>query len=177
MKRLCLLFLLLAAVFSACDRKEVKTTVTDTRSDEVQLKESLEKANRYLVRDENEDIDNYIRRHSLEMTTTGTGLRYQIVQKGAGKKVSKGYAVTLEYKLTSIAGEPIYSSDEDGLKKFVVGNGSVESGLDEAVQYMHQGDVATIILPSHLAYGLVGDQNKIPERATLVYSIKILEIQ
>ena len=44
-----------------------------------QLKESLEKVNRYLVNDEEEDIENYIARHKLDMKSTGTGLRYQVL--------------------------------------------------------------------------------------------------
>ena len=85
--------------------------------------------------------------------------------------------MTLEYELHSIQGDLIYSSENEGVKKFVVGDGSVESGLDEAVAYLHKGDVAKVIIPFHLAYGLHGDDRDIPEYATLVYTIKIIEIQ
>ena len=88
-----------------------------------------------------------------------------------------GNTVTLEYELTSITGDLIYSSEKDGVKRFVVGGGPVESGLDEAVRYMHLGDVAKVIIPSHLAFGLPGDNNEITNRMTLVYLIKIVNIQ
>ena len=137
----------------------------------------MEKANRYLLSEEQEDIANYIQRHGLEMTTTGTGLRYQILKQGSEQKIEKGDKVTLEYELHSIAGDLIYSSENDGVKSFVVGNGSVESGLDEAMTYLHRGDVAKLIIPFHLAYGLHGDDDRIPEYATLVYTIKIIDNQ
>ena len=137
----------------------------------------MEKANRYLLSEEQEDIANYIQRHGLEMTTTGTGLRYQILKKGSEQEIEKGDKVTLEYELHSIAGDLIYSSENDGVKKFVVGEGGVESGLDEAMTYLHRGDVAKLIIPFHLAYGLHGDDNRIPEYATLVYTIKIIDNQ
>ena len=51
----------------------------------------------------------------------------------------------------------------------------MESGLDEAMVYLHLGDIAKLIIPNHLAYGLHGDDNRIPEYATLVYTVKVLE--
>ena len=142
-----------------------------------EMKNSMETANRYLLNEEEEDIANYIKRHGLEMTSTGTGLRYQILKQGSEKPIEKGEKVTLEYELHSIAGDLIYSSDNDGVKSFVVGEGSVESGLEEAMNYLHRGDVAKLILPFHLAYGLHGDDNRSLEYATLVYTIKIIENQ
>ncbi len=74
-------------------------------------------------------------------------------------------------------GDEIYSSDKDGVMKFVVGCGDVVSGLDEAMPYLHQGDVAKVIIPSHLGYGLLGDQKSIPERSTLIYTIRVLKVE
>ena len=111
------------------------------------------------------------------MTETGTGLRYQMLESGSGPLLEKGQQVSLEYELHSIAGDLLYSSDKDGIKSFVIGEGTVESGLEEAMTYLHRGDVAKIIMPYHLAYGLHGDDDRIPEYATLVYTIKIIENQ
>lgn len=168
------LMLLLLIAFFACGEKTPKQQNTMSK---YEMKNSMETANRYLLNEEEEDIANYIKRHGLEMTSTGTGLRYQILKQGSEKPIEKGEKVTLEYELRSIAGDLIYSSDNDGVKSFVVGEGSVESGLEEAMNYLHRGDVAKLILPFHLAYGLHGDDNRIPEYATLVYTIKILDNQ
>ena len=42
---------------------------------DAQLKESLERVNRYVANDEEEDIENYVRRHQWNMVSTGTGMR------------------------------------------------------------------------------------------------------
>lgn len=165
---------LLLIAFLACGEKTPKQQNPVSKSE---MKNSMETANRYLLNEEEEDIANYIKRHGLEMTSTGTGLRYQIMKQGSNKRIEKGERVTLEYELHSIAGDLIYSSDNDGVKSFVVGEGGVESGLEEAMNYLHRGDVAKLILPYHLAYGLHGDDNRIPEYATLVYTIKIIDNQ
>lgn len=167
-----MILLVLLALFSCEEQPEKSNPVSKST-----MKNSMETANRYLVSEEEEDIANYVQRHGLEMITTGTGLRYQIIKQGSDRRIEKGQKVELEYELCSIAGEMIYSSENDGVRSFVVGDGSVENGLDEAVTYMHFGDVAKVIIPFHLAYGLHGDDNQIPEYATLVYTIKIIDNQ
>jgi FKBP-type peptidyl-prolyl cis-trans isomerase len=165
---------MLLLVSFSCYEKNPKPSQPITKGE---MKSSMEKANRYLLNEEAEDIENYVKRHGLNMTTTGTGLRYQILKQGSEQKIEKGEVVTLEYELHSIAGDLIYSSENDGVKSFIVGEGRVESGLDEAMTYLHRGDVAKLIIPFHLGYGLHGDDNRIPEYATLVYTIKIIDNQ
>lgn len=165
-------FILLLSLF-ACGGNQDSQVKTDPNA----LKKSMEKANRYIVNDEEADIEDYVTRHGLNMQTTGTGLRYCILKQGSGPLIKEDQIVTLEYELRSITGDLIYSSNNEGNKVFKVGDGSVESGLDEAMLYLHEDDIATLILPSHLAYGLHGDDNKIPAYSTLIYSIKIVDIQ
>lgn len=139
-------------------------------------KESLIKANRYLVNSENTDIDNYIRRHKLDIVESGSGLKYQITKQGTGEKASSGKIATLEYKVKLITGDIIYSSEEDGPLSFEIGHGGVETGLEEAILNMRVGDEAIIIIPSHLGHGLLGDSKKIPQRSTIIYEIEFTNI-
>lgn len=167
-----LIMCLFLCFFSCKEKPKQPSPVTKE-----EMKKSMETANRYLLNEEEEEIDRYVKRHGLEMVKTGTGLRYQILKQGSDLQVEKGQTVTLEYELHSIQGDLIYSSENEGVKKFVVSNGSVELGLDEAMAYLHKGDVAKVIIPFHLAYGLHGDDRDIPEYATLVYTIKVVDIQ
>lgn len=167
------LALLLLVVVFACGESP-KKTVEFSKQD---MKQSMETANRYLLNEEQEEIDNYVRRHGLEMKQTGTGLRYQVLNQGSGRQIESGDVVSLEYQLHSLKGELFYSSENDGVKTFKVGDGSVETGLDEAVACLHFGDAAKLIIPYHLAFGLHGDDDRIPEYATLVYTIKIMDNQ
>ena len=58
---------------------------------------------------------------------------------------------------------------------FTVGKGEVISGLEEGILLLHIGDKAKFIIPSHLAYGLLGDDNEIPTKATLIYDIEVVQ--
>ena len=139
-----------------------------------QEKEKLEEANRYLVKQEKEIINEYINNSGNEFVETGTGLRYRIVKHGVGGIIKTADIVTIEYEEGLINGEIVYSSDNEGLKTFVVGRGGVERGLEEAVLHLHRGDEAEIIMPSYLAYGLTGDGNRIPPKSIIIYKLKII---
>ena len=113
----------------------------------------------------------------MNVIQTGTGLRYQIVSQGDGDLIREGNVVTLEYEVRLLNGDLIYSSQNDGRKTFLVGRGGVESGLEEAILKLRKNSTAILILPAHLAHGLIGDGNKVPPRATLVYRLKVVDKQ
>lgn len=170
--RLCIL-VLLGSLLASCGESPQPVVQKETP----QLKESLEKANRYLVNEEEEEIQNYIARHRLDPIATGTGLRYQVTKPSTGNPIRPGQRVSMEYVLYNIMGDVLYSSEKDGIKTFEAGCGDVEAGLDEAVLHLKQGEVATVIIPSHLGRGLQGDQNRIPPQATLIYIVKIIDVK
>ncbi len=168
------LIIILLGSFSACYTPE--KPITDEQNLQSQSKKSLVVANQYLTRTEDEEIENYINRHQLKVVSTGSGLRYSILKEGDGPRPKRGDIVTLNYKTRLITGDVIYSSDELGPMVFEVGKGGVETGLEEAILHMYLGDQAVIILPSHLAFGLLGDQKKIPPRATVIYEIEFIKL-
>lgn len=139
-------------------------------------KESLEEINRLLVDKDTELIKSYIERRGWEMNMTKSGLWYMIYKEGTGDLIKKGDYITYNYKVWLLDGTLIYTSDELGAKSFVVGKGGVESGLEEGVLLLKENSKARLILPPHLAHGLIGDENKIPARSILVYDIEILNI-
>lgn len=167
-----IIFFLFIIFCCACTQKP-KDPVTHQPD---KKKESLININKYLLGKDADVINGFIKRHNWEMEMTQTGLRYMIYSKGAGKKVSEGDSVFLKYTLSLLDGTVCYTSDKDGIKSFKVGKGTVENGLDEGVRFMHLGDKARFIMLPHLAFGLVGDENKIPARTTILYDIELIKI-
>ncbi len=151
------------------DKKATKTMKVSEKS--------LIKVNRYLVHSEEEDIDNYIRRHGLKMKRTGSGLRYMIIKQGSGPKAKLGEIAVINYTIRLITGDVVYSSAKSGPKTFEIGHGGVESGLEEGILLLKKGDQAKFILPSHLAFGLHGDEKKIPPVMPLVYDLELLNLK
>lgn len=168
----CLLCLFLA-LFSSCDpeTREARST-----SHLRMIDEQVITYNRQAVSSENDDINNYILRHHWMMQETPTGMRYMIYRSGKGKKIVPGAEVSLKYSVSLLNGNEVYNSDKDGLKKIRPGASEGETGLQEALLLMKEGDCAKVITPSHLGYGLLGDLKKIPASAALVYDIEILKL-
>lgn len=140
-------------------------------------KKNLENVNKSLVEKENQDIEDYISRYGWKMTKTGTGLRYLIYKNGKGIKPKEKDKVLIKFIVKLINGVECYNSDKDGLKLVELGKAEVESGLEEGLMLMKTGDKAILILPSHLAYGLLGDEERIPKRATLIYDVELMEVK
>jgi FKBP-type peptidyl-prolyl cis-trans isomerase len=147
------------------------------RQQPVITRDTIIKYNREAARSEDEEIGDFIRRYGWEMTKTPTGLRYMIYHHGNGPKAIKGKTAVLKYTLKLLNGTLVYSSDKDGVKEFRIGYGGVESGLEEGILLLNVGDKVKFIVPSHLAFGLLGDQNKIPPGASLVYDIELLKLK
>lgn len=138
--------------------------------------DKLIRVNKYLVEKDADRIRGYCKRMGWNLNISNTGLWYEIYSHGTGKKASPGKIVHLNYKVTLLDGTLCYSSDSLGEKKFKIGKGEVESGLDEGVQLLHEGDKAHFILPPHLAFGIHGDDNRIPIRSIIVYEVTLTKI-
>lgn len=168
------MFLAITSIQS-CDNSNEKTTAqTDFTSKEFQDK--LIEANKMYVKKESDEIDQYIAHRKWEMISTGTGLRYMITKNGTGEAAVIERQAKINYKVSLLDGTLCYSSETTGPKVFVIGMANMETGLHEGIQYMHVGDVATFILPSHLAHGLLGDEIKIPPHSTIIYDVELLAI-
>jgi len=168
-KKLIFIFFILLFLHSGCKNNNEKYSPFNPGK----YKESLVNANKKLVDNEDNQIDEYIKRKKLTMNETGTGLRYCIIHHGKGQKAVTGKIAVISYTIRLLNDDLCYSSEKDGNKEFEIGRGGVESGLEEGILLLKVGDQVKFILPSHLAYGLIGDNNKIPAKASLIYDITL----
>ena len=157
----------------SCREKVQKTRPPEN---EKLTQEKLIEANRILIKKDQLRIKGYIKRKGWNMTETGTGLWYEIIQQGKGKQAKDGMVATINYTLSIMDGDVCYSSATSGPKIFLIGKGNVESGLEQGILLLNEGATARLILPPYLAYGLPGDGEKIPARAILVYNIELTSL-
>ncbi len=108
---------------------------------------------------------------------TESGLRYQIIQKGTGKKAEKGNQVSVHYKGQLADGTVFDSSYKRNQPlDFQVGVGQVISGWDEGIQLLSVGDKARFVIPSDLGYGSRGAGGAIPPDAILVFDVELVAV-
>jgi len=173
-----LIFVLSVSIlFLVSCKSDNKETVVRKKLSKHAFKENMAKANKHLLKNEKQDIQDFINRYHYKMTETGTGLFYEIYEKGEGEQAETGKIAELIFTVRLLNGQVIYKSDEEGLIEFKIGKGGVESGLEEGILFLRVGDHARFILPSHLAFGLLGDREKIPAKAAIVYDIELINLK
>ena len=165
---------LLTFNLNSCKNKIEKKKITYS---EKELKEPLIKANKHVVKTEDQHIIDLIGRYNWPVKETGSGLRYYIYEDGDGQKAEKNNIASLNYTLKTITGDLVYNSKDDGILEFQIGKGQVPGGLEEGILLLRVGDKAKFIIPSHLGYGLLGDDNRIPPKATLVYDLELFQLK
>lgn len=165
--------LALLVLFSCAEEPAVRATIKgeQVRSD------TLVQINKRSMEMEARDIDNYIRRHELSTTETGTGVHLKFFEDVEGPSPKPEQEVLIEYTISLLNGRQCYASKAGEPEAFVVEHDQVESGLHEAVQLLSPGDSALVIIPSAMAHGLVGDLDQIPMRSTIIYNIRLLALR
>ncbi len=109
---------------------------------------------------------------------TTSGLRYKIIQEGAGKKASKGDSISVHYKGQLLDGTVFDSSYKRKQPlDFTVGVGQVIAGWDEGLQLLKVGDKARLVIPSNLAYGSQGAGGVIPPDAPLIFDVELVNVK
>ena len=158
--------------FACSDNKRTPKT----KEDYAEYKEPLMRVNKFLTKKDAEIIESYIKRREWKMNVTETGLWYMIYKNGNGIKAQTGKKASISSKVSLLDGTECYNNDTLNPKVFKIGQGGVEYGLEQGILMLREGDKARFIMPPHLAYGLLGDQNKIPARSIILYEIEVLKI-
>ncbi len=171
-----ILIFIILALCSSCNLFDKKEKKVVTAEDIRKYEERNIEINREIVKLKQDTIKQYIENHNLTMENTGSGLWYNIKRSNDTTAICKNDIVEIEYSISLLNGKQCYSSDSLGRKTFKVGQGGVESGLEEAILLLHKGDTAELLIPPHLAHGLMGDQNKIPVLAILHYNFVITNV-
>ena len=108
---------------------------------------------------------------------TSSGLRYKITDKGNGNSAVIGKNVKVHYKGQLIDGTVFDSSFKRNEPiEFTLGIGQVIKGWDEGLALLSEGDKATFIIPSDLAYGETGAVGVIPPNANLIFDVELVSV-
>jgi len=114
----------------------------------------------------------------MQFIRTTSGIRYFVyAPSNKGDSITDDDVIKINFKVSLLDGTECYSSKVGEPKEFMVGMENVEDGLHKAVVFLKSGDKALIMIPSHLAHGLLGDQNKIPPQSPILYDIEIVSVQ
>ncbi|WP_271271507.1 FKBP-type peptidyl-prolyl cis-trans isomerase [Aliamphritea hakodatensis] len=110
-----------------------------------------------------------------EVTTTASGLQYEILQTGSGSEHPQASdKVKVHYHGTLIDGR-VFDSSVDRGEPISFGLNQVIKGWTEGVQLMVVGEKRRLFIPADLAYGN-GSAGIITPGSTLIFEVELLAI-
>ncbi|MDQ6956218.1 MAG: FKBP-type peptidyl-prolyl cis-trans isomerase [Mariprofundaceae bacterium] len=110
------------------------------------------------------------------VTTTASGLQYEVLKMGDGAKPVATDKVKVHYRGTLLDGTEFDSSYKRGQPISFPLNGVIK-GWTEGVQLMPVGSKFKFYIPSALAYGERGAGAAIAPNSTLVFEVELLAIE
>ena len=124
-----------------------------------------------------EDGEKFLAENALRegVTTTESGLQYEVIKMGRGKKPAATDRVKVHYHGTLIDGTVFDSSVERG-EPIVFGLNQVIKGWTEGVQLMPIGSKFRFYIPEELGYG-AQNAGSIPPYSTLIFEVELLGIE
>lgn len=162
------------AVKAVLENKETAITHNEAREivnkyfEELEAKlnaQNIEKGKNFL-------IDNAKR---AGVVTLASGLQYEVIAEGNGKKPLSTDSVKCHYEGTLIDGTLFDSSVKRG-EPAVFGVNQVIKGWVEALQLMSEGSKWRLFIPSELAYGAQQAGEMIPPHSTLIFDVELIEV-
>lgn len=109
------------------------------------------------------------------VVTLPSGLQYQVITEGTGKKPAATDRVQCHYEGTLIDGTVFDSSIRRG-EPAVFGVNQVIKGWVEALQLMQEGAKWRLFIPQDMAYGANGAGEMIPPYSALIFEVELIKV-
>ncbi|MCL2097661.1 MAG: FKBP-type peptidyl-prolyl cis-trans isomerase [Bacteroidales bacterium] len=134
---------------------------------------ALTELNRQLTEKDEDIIECLMRRKNWTMNYHSEGFYSMVLNEGRGKNIADNSMVELLCKVQLLDGTVCY---ERQLRSFKVNTTNEIAGLHQGMLNRRGGDKLRFIFPPYMAYGLLGDRDKIPPRAALIFEVEVLNV-
>ena len=166
---------LIAGFVEALKEKETKMTTEEaqeflntyfTNVTEREATKNKEEGEKFLAENKNRN----------GVITTASGLQYEIITEGTGKKPTANSKVKVDYHGTLLDGT-VFDSSVDRGTPAEFGVGQVIPGWTEGLQLMSEGSKYLFWIPSDLAYGERGAGGQIKPNAALIFEVELFSVE
>ncbi len=114
-----------------------------------------------------------------QLQTTGSGLKYVILEQGSGPQPGGGDRVSVNY--FGALAEDGADFDNSFMRgqpyMFPFGQGQSIPGFEEGIGLLNEGGSAVLFIPAELGYGEAGSPPAIPGGAELLFYVKLEDVQ
>ncbi|MDO4729046.1 MAG: gliding motility-associated peptidyl-prolyl isomerase GldI [Bacteroidota bacterium] len=107
------------------------------------------------------------------------GYWYTFIEKNESEDYypKAGDLVYFESEVLSVVGDTIYKFGDLSEREYMVDKEDIIIGLRDGIKRMKKAEKVQFLLPSHIAYGYVGDKNRIGMNVPLLYTVKVNDIK
>ena len=149
------------------ERAEIEAVINEffTRKSQEQAAKAKEEGARFLAENAKKE----------GVVTLPSGLQYQVLREGNGKKPKATDQVRCHYEGTLINGT-VFDSSYKRNEPADFGLQQVIAGWTEGVQLMAEGAKYRFYIPYMLAYGEGGAGAMIPPFATLIFDVELIKV-
>jgi FKBP-type peptidyl-prolyl cis-trans isomerase FklB len=152
-------------IMAFINEREKERSARKAEENKVNFKEYIDQNEKFLAENKSKS----------GVTTTSSGLQYEVVKMGNGEKPTTESMVKVHYTGTLIDGTEFDSSvKRNQPAEFPVSG--VIAGWTEALQLMPVGSKFKLYIPQDLAYGENGAGDIIKPYSTLIFDVELLEI-
>ncbi len=177
MKKIFLISLIGMVMGSCADREEPRRPVNHGSGSF--LKQSIE-IGKELVSEEEEIFDSIMKANpDQEYFLSQKGYWYTFLEKSETESYLPvaGDLVYFDSEIYSVSGDTIYRKGELKTREYMVDKEEIIIGLRDGLKRLKKGEKAQFLFPSHVAYGYVGDKDRIGMNVPVVYTVTILDIK
>ncbi|MEJ1223366.1 gliding motility-associated peptidyl-prolyl isomerase GldI [Sediminicola sp. 1XM1-17] len=143
------------------------------------FKESI-KRNKELLALEEKMIKEIIAKdtaHTYQSSSKGSWFYYDQKNDSLTYTPKPDDLVSFTYNLVSFSNDTIYRSEELGTIQYKVDKQNLFPGLRNSIKLLKEGETATFLFPSSLAFGYHGDNKKIGTNIPLKSTITLFKIE
>lgn len=152
-------------IMAFINKRETAKAAKKAEVDKVKYKDYIDQNEAFLAKN----------KEKKGVTTTTTGLQYEVIKMGTGLKPTPQNTVKVHYVGTLIDGTEFDSSVKRKEPATFPVSGVIP-GWTEALQLMPVGSKFKLYLPASIAYGATGAGEVIKPFSTLIFEVELLEI-
>ena len=167
-----------SVLFFSCSKNEPRRPINPKPSTTI-LQETVKESIK-LNKIEDDKITSLIQKDSINnYLVSPNGFWYTYIHKVQENKETPkmGDIVIIEYNITDLQDNILYSKDELGQKEYVVDKEDFISGLQTGIKLMKVGETITFVIPSYNAFGISGDGNKIGINESIKSTVTLINIK
>ncbi|UPQ79385.1 gliding motility-associated peptidyl-prolyl isomerase GldI [Flavobacterium azooxidireducens] len=143
------------------------------------MKESVVR-NKKLIASEEKLIDSIIKSNPNKeylASQKGYWYTYEIKNEIDTLRPKRGDVAFFEYEINDLKGNVIYTALELRPQDYLVDKEEIMIGLRDGIKLMRKNEKVTFLFPSHIAYGYLGDKNRIGPNVPIMCTVTLTDFE